>query len=179
MMRRMASRRGHAWREPAGTGSRDGAPSAARPGRTMRSPLPPSVRTGPLMQQTITRDREVERASKAVASEHFRCKARASSQGIRVSQPRRSFRAFTASHGASFHSNEKSAPSNPGIKHLAFKRMARPVRKRFVRGGLTGLRQRIRSQGIPRPRWSSAQPDPHKRHGVERHFLCQDLRVPD
>jgi hypothetical protein len=65
------------------------------------------------------------------------------------------------------------------LGELAFKRMARPVRKRFVRGGLTGLRQRIRSQGIPRPRWSSAQPDPHKRHGVERHFLCQDLRVPD
>src|SRR5579864_7370751 len=32
--------------------------------------------------------------------------------------------------------------------HLVFKkRMARPVRKRLVRGDLTGLRQRIRSQG--------------------------------
>ncbi len=27
---------------------------------------------------------------------------------------------------------------------------------------------------MPRPRWSSAHPGPHKRHGVERHFLGQD-----
>ena len=31
---------------------------------------------------------------------------------------------------------------------------------------------------VPRPRWSAAHPGPHKRHGVERHFLCQDHRVP-
>jgi transposase len=52
---------------------------------------------------------------------------------------------------------------------LSFKkRMARPVRKRLVRGDLTGLRQRIRSRGVlPRPRWRSARPGPHKSHGVD------------
>jgi len=46
---------------------------------------------------------------------------------------------------------------------LSFKkRMARPVRKRLVRGDLTGLRQRIRSRGrLPWPRWSSARSGPH------------------
>jgi len=40
--------------------------------------------------------------------------------------------------------------------------MARPVRKRLVRGDLTGLRQRIRSRGrLPWPRWSSARSGPH------------------
>ena len=50
------------------------------------------------------------------------------------------------------------------------KRMARPVCKWFKRLGLSSLRQRIRPQVAPRPRWRSARPGPHKSPGVERHF---------
>ena len=57
--------------------------------------------------------------------------------------------------------------------------MARPVRKRLLRGILTGLRQRIRSRGRAPAKMESAHPDPHKRHGVEGHLLRQGLRVPD
>jgi hypothetical protein len=31
---------------------------------------------------------------------------------------------------------------------------------------------------MPRPRWSSAHPGPHKTYGVERHILNQGSRVP-
>lgn len=44
--------------------------------------------------------------------------------------------------------------------------------------GVVSLRQRIRSQGTPWPRWRSARPGPHKTLGVERHFLNQDSRPP-
>src|SRR5438477_12772626 len=56
---------------------------------------------------------------------------------------------------------------------LSFKkRMARPVRKRLVRGDLTGLRQRIRSRGrLPWQRWSSARSGPHKGDGIDVPFF--------
>ena len=45
-------------------------------------------------------------------------------------------------------------------------RMARPVRKGDFHLALVSLLQRIRSQGFPRPRWRSAQPDPHNHSGL-------------
>ena len=58
------------------------------------------------------------------------------------------------------------------------KRMARPVRKRFLQSDPSSLRQRIRPRAWPWPRWRSARPGPHKPHGVERHFLSQVSRAP-
>jgi transposase len=58
------------------------------------------------------------------------------------------------------------------------KRMARPVRKRFLQSDPSSLRQRIRPRAWPWPRWRSARPGPHKLHGVERHFLSQVSRAP-
>ena len=53
-----------------------------------------------------------------------------------------------------------------------------PSASGFMRGDLTGLRQRIRSRALAQPRWSSAHPGPHKTRGVERHILNQGSRVP-
>jgi transposase len=43
---------------------------------------------------------------------------------------------------------------------------------------LNSLRQRIRSQGKPWPRWSSAHSDPHNFLGGLRHFFNQDFEMP-
>lgn len=43
---------------------------------------------------------------------------------------------------------------------------------------LNSLRQRIRSQGNPWPRWSSARSDPHNFLGGSRHFFNQDFGTP-
>ena len=56
------------------------------------------------------------------------------------------------------------------VSALVVERMARPVGKRHLRADLTSLRQRIRSQGLPWPRWRSARPGPHKFVGVDAPF---------
>ena len=95
--------------------------------------------------------------------------------------------------GTALHSNTSASTSSPDrtaeiarlrrendrlrMERDILKRMARPVRKRLVRGDLTGLRQRIRSRGrLPWPRWSSARSGPHKGDGIDVPFFkpgCQ------
>jgi hypothetical protein len=48
-----------------------------------------------------------------------------------------------------------------------------------LRWRLLGLRERIRHVGRwPTPRWRSARPGPHKRHGIACRFLCQADEAP-
>jgi hypothetical protein len=61
---------------------------------------------------------------------------------------------------------------------MQLERMARPVRKGDFRLALFSLLQRIRSRGFPRPRWRSAQPDPHNHSDLVGRSMVQDFKLP-